>query len=198
MGPVVKNILLEIQQWDVKKSLWKKYLLVKLLPDATSWTPTKTLPIGDYKWRVGYSRGSGTFLLPSAEPSKIKAATLMEPNWTEFTRLEVAAVAPTPYTPTTSFTTFYAAATDVNYTFSTVVGADKYAMQIWRYCPDDLIWKVWKKLTIKAPTDSDVIEVIVKKHVIDTTEYLWQVQSLNFDTPKPDVDAWLVDPDGVY
>lgn len=71
MGPLVKNILLEIQKWNVNPKdpnigAWKKYMLVKLTdPNATSWTPLKPLPKGDYQWRVGYVRGAGTFLLRS-------------------------------------------------------------------------------------------------------------------------------------
>ncbi len=197
MGPLVKNILLEIQKWndntkDPSKSAWKKYMLVKLKdPNATSWTPTKTLPKGDYRWRAGYVRGAGTFTLPSLETRKVKAATLMEPNWTEFTREEVEAATPTMESPTSyKYTSFNASAKDVNYTFSTVVNADSYSLGIYCHKPKTATgsYKLWKKLAIKpkvADVNAGEITVKVKGHTVDpNTTYEWSVQSLNYDNPK--------------
>jgi hypothetical protein len=192
MGPLVKNILLEIQQWDTKKLAWKKYLLVKLTdPNATSWTPPKAIPKGDYRWRVGYVRGAGTFMLPSLVERKIAAATLMEPNWTTFTRAAVTPATPTMVSPSSSFT---AETKDVNYIFSTVVGADSYALGISAYKESKGVgtYKLWKKLTVK-PSAADVnaaqITVKVKGHTINTA-YEWSVQSLNYDHPKPDPNLY--------
>jgi hypothetical protein len=191
MGPAVKNILLEIQKWDTKKLAWKKSMLVKLPAAATSWTPPKPLPQGDYQWRVGYVRGAGIFTLPSGVARKVAAATLMEVTWTAFTRVDIAATAPTQLSPSSSFA---AEAKDVNYTFSTVVGADSYALGIsaFKESTGGGAWKLWKKLTVK-PKPADVtagqITVKVKGHTIGT-EYKWSVQSLNYDHPKPDPNLY--------
>jgi hypothetical protein len=194
MGPLVKNILLEIQKWNVNtkdpnKSAWKKYLLVKLTdPNATSWTPTKPIPKGDYRWRTGYVRGAGTFMLPSLVERKVAAATLMEPNWTTFTRADVAATVPTMVSPTTSsYTSFPAEAKDVSYVFSTVVNADSYSLGIYSYREAKGDYKLWKKVAVKssaADPNTATITVKVKKHTIGRY-YEWSVQSLNYDHPKP-------------
>ena len=186
MGPAVKNILLEIQKWDTKKSAWKKYMLVTLPAAATSWTPPKPLPQGSYRWKVGYARGAGIFTLPSGVARKIAAATLMEPNYTVFTRTDIAATAPTQLSPSSSFT---ASAADVNYSFSTVVGADSYALKISSFKESKGVgaWKLWKKLTVKpsaADVNDAVVRVKVKGHKVGT-QYQWTVQSLNYDHPKP-------------
>jgi len=195
MGPLVKNILIEIQKWNVnaktpEKSAWKKYMLVKLKdPNATSWTPPKPLPQGDYQWRVGYVRGAGTFTLPSFETRKVAAATLMEPNWTAFTRAEVAAAIPTLVSPDSSFT---AADKEQDFTFGTVVGADSYSLGIYAFKEpkkegDVGTWKIWKKLTVKpsaADPNTGQITVTVKGLTLNGS-YEWSVQSLNYDHPKP-------------
>jgi hypothetical protein len=192
MGPAVKNVLLEIQKWDLKKLAWKKYMLVKLASDATSWTPTKPIPMNDYRWRTGYVRGAGTFTLPSGETQKIKAATLMEPNYTEFARTEVEAGDPTQLSPSASFT---ADATEKTYSFSTVAGADKYGLAVSFYDTKKESMKLWKKLVI-TPTAEDVnaavVEVTIKGHKVDTY-YEWSVQSLNYDNPKPVWPDWSID-----
>jgi hypothetical protein len=194
MGPASKNVLLEIQKLNVNakdpnKSAWKKYMLLKLAGDATSWTPPKPLLKGDYKWRTGYVRGAGTFTFPSGTKTKVKAATLVEPNWTDFTRVEIEAATPTMFEPTTnSYTAFYPDTKDVNYVFSTVVGASSYALgiSVFKESAEGGAWKLWKKVTVKPPTDPNAatITVKVKGHTIDA-EYEWSVQSLNFDHPKP-------------
>jgi hypothetical protein len=192
MGPLVKNILLEIQKWNVnakvpEKSAWKKYMLVKLAdPNATSWTPPKPLPQGDYRWRVGYVRGAGTFTLPSFETRKVAAATLMEPNWIAFTRAEVVPGTPTMVSPYSSFTAYDK---EQNFTFSTVVGADSYALGISVYKESKTggAWKLWKKLIIKpsaADASAGTITVTVKGLTLNGS-YEWSVQSLNYDHPKP-------------
>lgn len=189
MGPAVKNVLLEIQQWKVnaktpEKSAWKKYMLVKLAGDATSWTPVKSLPQGDYKWRTGYVRGAGVFTLPSGTKTKIKAATLVEPNWTDFTRVEIEAAIPDMVSPDDSF---IATDKEVDYTFGTVPGATGYALGIstFKESAEGGAWKLWKKVMVKPPADANAtITVTVKGHTLDA-EYEWSVQSLNFDHPKP-------------
>jgi hypothetical protein len=201
MGPLVKSILLEIQKWNVnaknpEKSGWKKYLLVTLKdPNATSWTPPKPLPKGDYRWRAGYNRGAGTFMLPSLVTRKVAAATLMEPNWITFTRADMPAATPTMVLPTTSsYYSFTPTTKDVNYVFSTVSGADSYALGIAAYkeVKDVWGWKLWKKLTVK-PKPADIaagqITVKVKGHTVGTS-YEWTVQSMNFDHPKPDPNLY--------
>ena len=192
MGPLVKNVLLEIQTWDTKKSAWKKYMMVKLAADACSWTPTKPLPQNDYQWRVGYVRGAGTFMLPSFEARKVKAATLREPNWTEFTRTEIEAATPTPYSPTTYYGSFTAEDGEVTYSFSTVVGANKYALAVSVFDTKKESMKLWKKLVI-TPTAEDinaaVIDVTVKGHKVGES-YTWSAQSLNYDHPKPVWPDW--------
>ncbi|MGD0573569.1 MAG: C39 family peptidase [Sedimentisphaerales bacterium] len=190
MGPLVKNILLEIQKWNVNtkdpnKSVWKKYMLVKLAdPNATSWTPPKPLPQGDYQWRVGYVRGAGTFMLPSGETRKVAAATLMEPNWTAFTREEVVPATPTLVSPYSSFT---ATDKEQDFIFDTVVGADAYALGISAQQPKTGTWKLWKKLTVKpsaADPNTGTITVTVKGLTLNGS-YEWSVQALNYDNPKP-------------
>lgn|GEM_PF-3513061 len=201
MGPDVTNILLEIQKWDGKNDpnlskSWKKYMLVKLAPDANSWTPVKSLPIGDYRWRAGYVRGAGVFALPSGTTRKIKAAKLMEVEWSEFTRAEIEAATPTMYSPTTdSYTSFLAETKDVNYTFGTVVGATGYALGISVYQESKEVWswKLWKKVTVKPPADPNATTITVKVtgHTVDpNVMYEWSVQSLNLDHPKPDPNLY--------
>jgi hypothetical protein len=188
MGPLVKNILLEIQQWNTKKSAWSKYMLVKLKdPNATSWAPPKPIPEGDYQWRVGYVRGAGIFTLPSGVERKVAAATLMEPNWTAFTRADVAAATPTMVTPSSSY--FTATDKEQSFTFSTVAGADSYALGIYAFKESKTggAWKIWKKITIK-PKPADIsagqITITVKGLTLNAS-YEWTVQSLNYDHPKP-------------
>jgi hypothetical protein len=194
MGPTVKNILLEIQKWDTKKSVWKKYMLLKLAADANSWTPTKPLPQGSYQWRTGYIRGAGTFMLPSGETRKVAAATLREVTWTAFTRVEIVAATPTPYEPTTYYGSFTAFDGEVIYSFSIVTGADKYGLAVSAYDETKGTWKLWKKLVI-TPTAEDVnaavVDVTVKGHKVDGT-YTWSVQSLNYDHPKPVWPDWSI------
>ena len=192
MGPLVKNVLLEIQKWNVnakspEKSAWKKFMLLKLAADATSWTPLKPLPKGDYQWRTGYVRGAGTFTLPSLVTQKIAAATLMEPNWIAFTRAEVVPAIPTMITP--SYSSFVPSDKEQSFTFSTVAGADSYALGIfvWKESKTGGAWKVWKKLTIKPKTadlTAGQITVTVKGLTLNAS-YEWSVQALNFDHPKP-------------
>lgn len=197
MGPLVKNILLEIQKWDTKKSAWKKYMLVKLKdPNATSWTPLKPLPLGDYRWRTGYVRGAGTFTLPSFVTRKIAAATLMEPNWITFTRGEVVAGTPTMVSPTTSSSySFTATDKEVHYIFGTVVGADSYSLGIYAFKQPKTgigTYKLWKKLAIKssaADPNTGQVTVTVKGHTLDAA-YEWSVQALNYDHPKPDPNLY--------
>ena len=187
MGPILKNILLEIQKWNVNTKdpnigAWKKYMLVKLTdPNATSWTPPKPLPKGDYQWRVGYVRGAGTFTYPSGETRKVAAATLMEPNWTAFTRAEVVPATPTLVSPYSSFT---AADKEQDFIFSTVAGADSYAMGISAYKTSKTggAWKIWKKLTIKpsaADPNTGQITVTVKG-LTPNGSYEWSVQGAEF------------------
>jgi hypothetical protein len=199
MGPLVKNILLEIQKWNVnaktpEKSAWKKYMLVKLAdPNATSWTPPKPIPQGDYRWRTGYVRGAGTFTLPSFETRKVAAATLMEPNWTTFTRAEVVPGTPTLVTPSYSY--FTASDKEQDFTFGTVVGADSYSLGIYAYRAAKSDYKLWKKLAIKssaADPNTATITVTVKGLTLEAS-YYWSVKSLNYDNPKP---VW--DPNFTY
>lgn len=191
MGPPVKNVLLEIQKWKTKKAAWKRYKKKKLSDTATSWTCTKPLPKGDYRWRVGYVRKSGIFTLPSGESRKIKGATLVEVDWTEFTRVHVDPSNPEQLTPSSSFT---AASKKISYKFTAAVNATKYAMKIYRQNSKGE-WKRWKKLKVK-PSKKDptatILEVKVKGHKIGA-EYIWYVQSLNYDRPKPVDDAWIGD-----
>jgi len=194
MGPAVKNILLEIQKLNVNakdpnKSTWKKFMLVTLAGDANSWTPLKPLPKGDYRWRTGYVRGAGVFALPSGTTTKIKAAKLMEVEWTAFTRAEIEATAPAMYSPTTNpYTSFTATDKEQDYTFGTVAGASGYGLGISTYKESKTggAWKVWKKVTVKPPADANAttVTVTVKGHTVGTA-YEWSVQSLNFDHPKP-------------
>jgi hypothetical protein len=198
MGPPVKNILLELQNWKVNKdpnrSAWKNYKKVTLPAAATSWTPTITLPRGDYRWRLGYIRGSGTFLLPDASSSRIAGATLMEPNLTEFTRVLVTPGDPTQYSPSDDFSAY---AKDIHYGFYTGANATSYALEIWHYDIKKSCWKVWKKLTVKPPTknpSATYLDVKVTGHIIDASKgshYQWRVQSLNYDRTKIDPNAWV-------
>ena len=97
------------------------------------------------------------------------------------------ATTPTQVSP---YSSFYASTKDVNYVFSTVAGADSYALGIAAYKEVKEVWgyKLWKKLTVK-PKPADIaagqITVKVKGHTVGT-EYEWTVQSMNFDHPKPD------------
>ncbi len=186
MGPPVKNMLLEIQKWDAKKSDWKKYKKIKLSDTATSWTPTKAFPKDDYRWRAGYARSGGTFMLPSGDSRKMKGATLMETDWTEFTRAQVDPADPEQLTPDSSFV---ADAKEISYQFTAAVNAEKYAIEIY----DLSTGKRKKKLTVKPPKNdpsAEILEVVVKGHKVGTT-YFWRVQSLNYDRPKPVEDAWV-------
>jgi hypothetical protein len=199
MGPLVKNVLLEIQKFNVnkvpEKSAWKKFMLLKLAGDANSWTPPKPLPKGDYRWRTGYVRGAGTFTLPSFETRTIAAATLMEPNWTTFTRTDMAATIPTMVSPTTSpSSSFTAYDKEVDYIFTPVAGADSYALGIstWKETKGVGAWKLWKKLTVKPSAvdpNTGQINVTVKGHTLNGS-YEWSVQSLNYDHPKPDPNLY--------
>jgi hypothetical protein len=201
MGPPVKNILLEIQKWNENlknpsKSVWKNYKKVTLPASAASWTPPAPLPMGDYKWRLGYTRGSGTFLLPdpNAKPSKMAGATLMEPNFTDFTRVRVEPSDPEQYTPSDNFT---ATTKDIYYEFYTAANASSYAMEIWHYDIVKSSWILWKKLTVKPSAkdlSAEYLYVNVSGHIIDASKgshYQWRIQSLNYDRTTADPNAWV-------
>ncbi|MFZ0034545.1 MAG: papain-like cysteine protease family protein [Sedimentisphaerales bacterium] len=198
MGPPAKNILLEIQKLKVDSdpntsTNWKNYLKVKLAKDATSWKPTKIFPQGNYRWRLGYVYSAGPLMLPSGASRTIKGATLMETDWTEFTRVEVEPSAPVQLTPASAFTADDANDKVIHYQFNSAVNASSYAMEIYKYDTKKCVYKCWKKLTVKPPAKdptAEILDVKVSGHTIGSL-YRWRVQSLNYDRPKPDPYDWV-------
>jgi len=199
MGPSAKNILLELQNFkvakDPNKSAWKNYKKVTLPLTATTWTPIVILPRASYRWRVGYTRPGGVLTFPDGTSEKMAGATLMEPNWTEFTRVRVAPSDPTQLEPDDAFT---ALAKVIHYQFTAAVNASSYAMEIWHWDIKKLCWTRWKSLTVKPsakdPNSAEILDVKVSGHIIDPNKgagYRWRVESLNYDRPKIDPNFWV-------
>lgn len=189
MGPPIQSVLLELQIFDGKKGQWKNYKKVTLAPDSTTWVSPKPLPLADYRWRVGFNRKTGVFMLPSGESRTIRGATIMEEGWTEFSRKTVDPGTPVQLSPYKYHT---AAQSSVTYQFTTVLNADSYAVEIWAQDKEG-IWKVWKKMTLK-PSKKDAGATILEKalngHKAGIT-YRWRVQPLNYDRKKPIDGEWI-------
>ncbi len=183
MGPPVTTVLVELQKLSTRNWVWKPYKKVKLPPGAAGWVPPATLPQGSYRWRLGYARTAGVFTLPSGETRPVRAATVMEPEWTAFTRDLVLPQQPSPLAPAT---TFVAAGAVETYRFTSAIHAEKYALEVWAFDPVKRVWKRWKRLTVTPPRadpGAAVLEVALKGHTPGVT-YYWRVQSLNIDRPK--------------
>jgi hypothetical protein len=185
MLPPISTYMIELQRYDTKSGSWKNYKKTTLPGYVTTWIPKKPLPLGDYRWRLGYVRKAGLFTLPSGATETIKGASVVEQDWTTFTRAVVTPGDPVLLTPESFFT---ATGKTVTYRFATAVNADAYAMEIWKLGAG----KPFKKRTVRAPKmnpGATVLEVAVGNHVPGAS-YSWRVQGLNYDSPKPLIDAW--------
>jgi len=189
MLPPVKNVFVETQVFDSKKKVWKNYKKVTLPSTASTWTPTATLPIGSYQWRIGFKRDTGKFALPSGVMTTVKGMTIMEADWTGFSRAQVDPARCTQLAPVSAFSP---STTSVTYMFSSAVNAEKYLVEV--YTQDSKgVWKKWKSQTVTPPSKNPlaaVLSVKVSGHKVGK-QYRWRVQSLNFDRPKAIAGAWV-------
>jgi Mg-chelatase subunit ChlD len=176
--------VLELQRLDLKKSLWRNYATVTLPAKASSWIPTKALPVGLYRWRMNYKFASGIIRNPSGGIlEKTTAKVITDNTWTGFQRLPAIPEKPTPVLPSRSFR---ASSKSVTYTFNTAIHATSYALEIWTG------GKLWKRLTVVPPAKAPNVTSLtttIRTHTVGKS-YTWRVQSLNIDRPKPVADGW--------
>jgi hypothetical protein len=184
MGAPSTSILIEIQKQNAKTLRYSRLRLVTLKdPTATIWESTLPFPQGHYKWRLGFKHPATKLYLPSlgiAVPSP--ASTVFESEFTEFDRTENIPGDMTLISPNSGLYL----QSKIEYSFGSVPGADKYAIEIFAK------GKKWKTLTVKPPRDdpdASVLKVTVSGHKTDVN-YSWRAQALNYDRPKADPSAW--------
>lgn len=178
------SLVLQLQRMDLAKSAWKTHSTVTLPATATSWIPSKALPVGLYRWRMTYKFAAGTVRDPSGGVlEKVPAKVITDNTWSGFQRLPAIPEAVTKVSPYGGFT---ATAKTVTYTFNTSIHSTSYVIEIYTG------GKLWKKVTV-APSsknpDAVTLTTNVSSHSIGKY-YTWRIQGLNIDRPKPDADAW--------
>lgn len=181
--PPIRQVL-QLQRLDLKKSVWKNFATASLPASATSWIPTKALPVGLYRWRMSYRFAAGTIRNPSGGILERTAAKVVTDNtWSGFQRLPALPSKPSLVLPSRSFR---ASSKSVTYTFNTSLHATSYVLEIWSG------GKLWKRLTLapsKRAPDAVTLATTIKTHKPGTS-YSWRVQALNIDRPKPVADGW--------
>ena len=187
-GLKIAKLYLEIQTLAMNRSSakWNKFVKVTLPPGSSSWMPTKSFLKGEYRWRTGMSTKTGTFTLPSGTTRKAKGATVMQADWTEVTRTDVAPGTPTQITPPSGFE---GSTRSMKFQIGAATNADRYAVEMYKAGA----MKAFKKLTVKLPVgkpNAEIIEFNVSGIKIGTI-YTWRIQALNMDHPKPVSDAWI-------
>jgi hypothetical protein len=173
-------LILEVQR-NVDGT-WVKHSLTTLKnKKATILTSTKPYPLDEYRWRLGFKRKAGKLYLPEGTIVKTSPATVMETEWTEFTR---GASPPGEVSLLTPSATFVPSAATMTFEFGAVPGATSYVMQLLQG------GTVIKTFKIKAPKGG---AAVLRKKIakLNTTlVYQWRVQGLNYDRPVVDDSAW--------
>ncbi len=173
-------LILEVQR-NVNGT-WTKHSLTTIKnKNATILTSTKPYPIDEYRWRLGFKRKAGKLDLPEGITVKTSPATVMETEWTEFTRGASPPGDVSLLTPNTFFTP--TAATMV-FEFGAVPGATSYVMQLLQG------GNVVKTFKVKVPKGGAAVLRKTVKGLNTSLFYSWRVQGLNYDRPVLDPGAW--------
>jgi len=185
------KIYVDLEKQNPRTMMWHRLeLLTSDDVDSTSILSKLALPPGMYRWRTGFRRPASKLYLPSTGKTvSIAASTSFEPTYTTFQRV---ANPPNPVNPLTLMpaTGGTPSGVSVTYSFGAVPGATKYAMQIFVQKPGRA-QKLWRSFMLKPPANDPTASVLSKTvtgHNLSDT-YWWQVQSLNYDRPKPIVGS---------
>ncbi len=137
--------------------------------------------MGTYRWRLCYTIEKSEILDPQgAVLEKKTGGKVCEEEYTEFQRLFVDPGNASLYSPGAYF---YPGDSKVTYQFYAMANIDTYAIVIYR---DGVLWKIVKvKQNKKNP--AEIIEKTIGGHQ-DGSLYYWEVQGLNYDKRKPDLD----------
>jgi hypothetical protein len=187
------EVYIDLEKQNPKTMKWHRLqLLTNKNVNLTSTVSDLPLPVGMYRWRTGFRRPASELYLPSnGKTVSLRASTAFDPNYTTFQRV---ANPPSPVDQGTLIPadtetpvgTKKGSDITVTYSFGTVPGATKYAMQIYIEKPDGGE-KLWRSYVL-APPAHDPTAIMLSKTVPGhkaTDTYRWQVQSLNYDRPKP-------------
>ncbi|HWN96210.1 MAG TPA: hypothetical protein VNT99_14335, partial [Methylomirabilota bacterium] len=179
MAPTPDYYVLDVLKFNPANNKWSKFLRSKLPAGATGYTPSKILPKGMYRWRLGFKQRAGNILDPAGDIlATVKPRLLLEDSYAEFERLDVEPGNATLVSPSSFFT---ASDASVQYTFNAAINATSYTVFINRD------GATWRKLTVKPPANNpgaSTFTITVKGHKVGE-QYNWFVVPLNYDHPKP-------------
>jgi len=165
---------------------WVNYKTVTVSGSAQATQLKGPVPLGTYRWRLAFNFPASEILSPDgAELDETKAHTTDESDYTEFMRVLAPPQPPTIIGP--SATGFSATSTVTTYQWGAGPGATSYVLEIFSN------GRLFRKLTVKPPANDPTeatLQVNVSRHVVGR-EYTWQIQSLNYDHPKPDPSDWV-------
>lgn len=187
MLPDIRLVMLEIERLDERRDTWRRFFRVRLPGDASTWQAPRPLPMGTYRWRLGYSRPTGELHYKDGSRERIPGENVTEEDWTVFTRAEVEAGRPTQVTP---FHTFTADDRAVVYQITTAPNAEAYVLEIWTQDRRENWRPIRRSLIRSRDPDAAVIEIGVGGHR-PGQQYRWRVQSLNLDRRRPVDDQWV-------
>lgn len=175
-------ITLDLMRYSSTRDTWKPYKRARIGADSTSYTSSTPLPLGVYRWRLTGMQPKTQLLLPNSVAVSIKGGARSETEWTEFERTLSLPGNVSSRFPNASHT---ASTRTVNYTWEAAPNTSKYAIRIYRG------GRLWKSLVVAEPrtSTSSARQVKVTGHKVGAS-YTWQIQTLNFDRPKPVASDW--------
>ena len=180
------RITLQVQKMHGRK--WVNYKTATVSGSAQSTQLAGPVPLGTYRWLLSFSYPASEILSPNGDVlGETKAHTTEEANYTEFTRVLAPPQPPTIIGP--SAIGFTATSKVVTYSWGAGPGATSYALEIFSS------GRLFKKLTVKPPKSDPTaatLQVSVSGHVVGH-DYTWEIQSLNYDQPKPVASGWVTE-----
>jgi hypothetical protein len=200
MGGIPTGYRIQILKSNELTGTWALYLDKPVT--GSSFTPSSSLPLGNYRWRLGSLQPATSIMSPAGVLLHTIAAELVYENaYTEFSRTAGTVLDPTMLSPTTSsedvFTLSFTprqkklamvGRLPQTFTWSAGLNATTYTVTIQVQNPGTKSWSTFKTLTVTAPASNPLAQTLsvnvlgLKPNI----HYRWNVVSVGSDTPTLD------------